>query len=348
MADLSKPVRIGIAGLGRLGQFHAENMATRAPSIELVHVVDSVEEVARSTGERLGVQWSVSYEALLRDPSIEAVVIVTPTPLHATMIEQAAAAGKHVFCEKPISFELEPAVQAIEAARSAGVKLQIGFHRRFDPDWASAASRIKAGELGTIYLFRTSLRDMCPPSIDYIKTSGGFFVDCTIHDFDCARWLVGEISEVTAFGAALADPAIAEVGDVDTALVTLRFENGALGVIDNSRAAGYGYECSTEVMGSRATARIGYHRRVNVEWLTPGAASVDHVSNFVERYPRAYLLELEDFAQSVRSDRRVAVSGEDGLAASVLAQAAERSFREGRSVRLRYQERDRGVRYELA
>jgi myo-inositol 2-dehydrogenase/D-chiro-inositol 1-dehydrogenase len=338
---------MGLAGLGRLGQFHAENLAGRAPSIELVQVVDPVEDVARSTGQRLEVAWSTAYEDLLNDPSLEAVVIAAPTPYHARMIEQAAAAGKHIFCEKPISFERGPTEQAIEAARAAGVKLQIGFHRRFDPDWAAATERIKAGELGEVYLFRTSLRDMRPPSIDYIKSSGGFFVDVTIHDFDTARWMVGEIDEVSAFGAALSDPAFAAIGDIDTALIVLRFASGALGVIDNSRAAGYGYECSTEVMGSRATARIGYHRRVNVQWLTPGAATVDYVSNFIERYPRAYVLELEEFAQAIRADRPVAVTGEDALAAFMVCQAAERSLREGRPVRLRHTAHTGSVIYEL-
>ena len=343
-----KRVRMGVAGLGRLGQFHAENVAGRAPSIELVRVVDAVEDVARATGQRLNVDWSTAYEDLLRDSTIEAVAIATPTPYHASMIEQAAAAGKHIFCEKPISYERESTERALEAARAAGVKLQIGFHRRFDPDWAAATRRVKAGELGEVYLFRTSLRDMRPPSIEYIKTSGGFFVDVTIHDFDTARWMVGEIDEVSAFGAALTDPAVAAIGDLDNAVVVVRFASGALGIIDNSRAAGYGYECSTEVLGSRATARIGYHRRVNVEWLTPGADTVDYVANFVERYPRAYLLEVEDFAEAVRADRPVAVSGEDGLAAFMLSQAAERSLREGGVVRLRHAERQGYVRYELA
>jgi inositol 2-dehydrogenase len=338
-------VRMGIAGLGRLGQFHAENMAGRAPSIDLVRVVDPIEDVARSTGQRLGVPWSTGYDDLLNDDSIAAVVIASPTPYHAPMIEQAAAAGKHIFCEKPISLEREPAERAIAAARTAGVKLQIGFHRRFDPDWAAATSRIKAGELGDVYLFRTSLRDMRPPSLDYVKTSGGFFLDVTVHDFDTARWMIGEIDEVSAFGAALSDPGFASVGDIDNAVVVLRFASGALGVIDNSRAAGYGYECSTEVMGSRATARIGYHRRVNVEWLTPGAASVDYVSNFIERYPRAYVLELEEFAAAVRDNRPVAVTGEDALAAFTLCQAATRSFRQAAPVTLRRTERDGHVVY---
>ena len=325
---------MGLAGLGRLGQFHAENMAGRAPSIELVRVVDPLEEVARSTGGRLGVAWSTAYEDLLNDSSIEAVVIASPTPYHAAMIEQAAAAEKQVFCEKPISLEREPTERAIAAAHKAGVKLQIGFHRRFDPDWVAATNRIKAGELGEVHLFRTSLRDMRPPSIEYIKGSGGFFLDVTVHDFDTARWMVGEINEVTAFGAALTDPAFAALGDIDNAVVVVRFANGALGVIDNSRAAGYGYECSTEVMGSRATARIGYHQRVNVEWLTPGAVTRDSVSNFIERYPRAYVAELESFAEAVRDDRPVAVGGEDGLAAFNLCKAAEQSFRERLTVRL--------------
>lgn len=348
MPSDTRRVRMGLAGLGRLGQFHAENMAGRVPSVELVRVVDPIEEVARSTGERLGVAWSIAYDDLLNDSSIEAVVIAAPTPHHAPMIEQAAAAGKQVFCEKPISLEREPTERAIAATRNAGVRLQIGFHRRFDPDWVAATSRIKAGELGDVYLFRTSLRDMRPPSIEYIKDSGGFFLDVTVHDFDTARWMVGEIDEVSAFGVALSDPAFAGVGDIDNAVVVVRFASGALGVIDNSRAAGYGYECSTEIMGSRATARIRYDRRVNVEWLTPGAASMDYVSNFVERYPRAYVAELEAFAEAVRDDRPVAVSGEDGLAAFTLSKAAERSFRDGRTVRLRHTDRDGYVNYEVA
>src|SRR5438128_9563317 len=299
MPSDTRRVRMGLAGLGRLGQFHAENMAGRVPSVELVRVVDPIEEIANSTGERLGVAWSIAYDDLLNDSSIAAVVIAATTPYHAPMIEQAAAAGKQVFCEHPVSHDPAPTEGAIAATRNAGVKLQIGFHRRFDPDWVAATSRIKAGDLGDVYLFRTSLRDMRPPSIDYIKTSGGFFLDVTVHDFDAARWMIGEIDEVSAFGAALSDPSFATVGDIDNAVVVLRFASGALGVIDNSRVAGYGYECSTEVMGSRATARIGYHRRLNVEWLTPGGATVDYVANFLERHPRAYLLELEDFAAAV-------------------------------------------------
>jgi inositol 2-dehydrogenase len=326
-------VRLGIAGLGRMGRLHAENAAADR-GIELVRVIDADEALARQLGEELGCDWSPAYEDLLADSRVDGVVVVTPTPLHVPMIEQAAAAGKHVLCEKPLAFEADEAARAVEAAKAAGVKLQVGFHRRFDPDWSAATARIKGGELGDVYLFRTSLRDMSPPSIEYIRNSGGFFVDVTIHDLDTARWMVGEIDEVAAFGAALSDPAFAEAGDLDNAIVTLRFASGALGVIDNSRVAGYGYECSTEVVGSKATVRIGNHRRLHTAWLTAGGLQVDWVSDFIERYPQAYRLELENFAVSIRDDVPPLVTGNDGVAALALAEACQRSFEEGRSVRL--------------
>jgi inositol 2-dehydrogenase len=345
---LRRRVGLGVAGLGRIGRLHAENLAGRMPSAELVHVADVDDGRARATGKRLGVKWSTAYEDLLHDHAVEAVVLATPTPLHAEMIELAAASGKHVFCEKPISLELGPTLRAIEAAREAGIKLHVGFQRRFDPDWAAATARIRAGELGEVYLFRTSLRDMRAPALDYIAASGGLFVDVTIHDLDTARWMVGEIEEVAAFGAALTGEAFAELGDVDNAVVALRFASGALGAIDNSRAAGYGYECSTEVVGSQATVRIGHHRRVHNQWLTPGGAAVDWVADFAERFPQAYRLGLEDFAASVKDDRPTSITGEDALAAFVLAKACDRSLREGQPVRLSWEEGEAGVLYELA
>jgi inositol 2-dehydrogenase len=327
--------RLGLAGLGRIGLLHATNLTGRVEAAELVRVVDADESLARVVGERLGVQWGTSYEELVGDDDLDGVVVATPTPLHVDMIERAAASGKHVFCEKPISLDLASSLSAVEAARDGGIALQVGLHRRFDPDWAAAAERIRAGDLGDVYLFRTTLRDKQPPALDYIRDSGGFFVDVTIHDLDTARWLVGEIEEVTAFGASLSDPMFAEVGDVDNAVVVLRFAGGALGVIDESRVAGYGYECSTEIVGSRATVRIGDHRRTHNVWLTPGSAAVDWVDDFTERFPDAYALELESFATAIVERRPPAVTGEDALAAFVLAQACERSFREGRPIQLR-------------
>lgn len=330
----SRQVNVGLVGLGRMGRFHAENLAGRIPQARLVRVVDAVEEVARETGERLGVGWSTRYEDLLADPEVEAVVIASPTPLHAGMAEAAAAAGKHIFCEKPVSPDPERTYRVISAAGEAGVLFQVGFHRRFDPDYRAARERIFSGEVGEVYLFRTSLRDMRPPGFDYIRGSGGFFADVTLHDFDTARWMIGEIDEVTAFGAALSDPGFDEVGDIDNAVVVLRFESGALGILDNSRVAGYGYECSSEIMGSRATLRIDNHRRVAVQTLTPNRVCQDYVSDFVERFADAYRLELEHFLAAVREEREPEVGGADDAAAVTLARAAERSYREGRTVRL--------------
>jgi myo-inositol 2-dehydrogenase/D-chiro-inositol 1-dehydrogenase len=341
-------VRLGVAGLGRIGLMHAQNVAGPVRTAELSRVVDSDEARARSAGEELGVEWSTDYSDLLADPAVDGVVIATPTEHHVRMVESAAEAGKHVFCEKPVALDLPSTLSALAAAKRARVAFQVGFHRRFDPDFAAAAARIESGELGDVYFFKTTLRDKQPPPMDYIAGSGGFFVDVTIHDLDAARWLVGEIEGVTAHGAAISDPGFAEIGDVDHAVVVLRFESGALGVIDESRVAGYGYECSTEVVGSRATVRIGHHRHVDNVWLTPGSAAVDWVEDFTERFARAYSLELEEFAAAIREQRTPAVSGEDGLAAFVLAQACDRSFREQRTIRLRHEERVGRVIYEAA
>jgi myo-inositol 2-dehydrogenase/D-chiro-inositol 1-dehydrogenase len=262
------------------------------------------------------------------------------------MVEAAAAAGKHVFCEKPVSLELERTYEVAEAVRSAGVKMQVGFHRRFDPDYRAAREKVSAGEIGEVYLFRTSLRDMRSPGFDYIKGSGGFFADVTLHDFDTARWMIGEIEEVTAFGAALSDPDFEEAGDIDNAVVTLRFASGTLGVIDNSRVAGYGYECSSEIMGSKATLRVDNHRRVAVQRLTPDHVCQDYVSDFVERFTDAYREEMEHFVRCVRGGGEPAVGGADAAAAFALSQAAERSYREGRTIRLRSETRDGAIFYE--
>jgi inositol 2-dehydrogenase len=344
---VDRRVKVGLVGLGRMGHFHASNLAGRIPLARLVRIVDADEELLRDSSELLGgVEWSTSYTDLLDDPEIEAVIVASPTPLHAEMAEAAAASGKHIFCEKPVSLDRQRTYRVIEAVRSAGVKMQVGFHRRFDPDYRAAWEKISAGDIGDVYLFRTSLRDMRSPSPAFLRGSGGFFADVTLHDFDAARWLVGEIEEVTAFGAVLSDPGFKEIGDIDNAVITLRFANGALGVIDNSRVAGYGYECSSEIVGSRGTLRIDNHRRVAVQTLTPDSVCQDYVSNFVERFANAYAAEMEYFLRAVREDREPEVDGVDDAAAFALAKAAERSYREGRTVRLVSDKRNGAVFYE--
>ena len=344
---MTRRVRVGLAGLGRMGRIHAANLSGRCPSAQLACVFDADADVARRAGEQFGVPWVKSYEDILADGAVDAVAIAAPTGTHAEFCVRAARAGKHIFCEKPISLDRQATVGTIDAVIGAGVMFQAGFHRRFDPDWAAAADRIQAGELGDVYLFRTSLRDMTPPDPEFLAGSGGFFVDVTIHDLDTARWLAGEIVEVTAHGTAVSDPRFAEIGDIDTAVVVLRFENGALGVIDNSRAAGYGYECSTEVMGRNATVRIDHPQYRHYEWRTPGWASHGLARDFEQRYPLAYAGELESFARCVRDGRPPRVTAYDALAAFDLAQAAGQSWRSGRTVAVEPRRTGAGVVYQM-
>ena len=340
-------VRIALAGLGRMGRIHAANLSGRCPSAELACVFDTDAGVARQAGERFDVPWTPVYDDILADGRVDAVAIAAPTAAHAELGVRAAQSGKHVFCEKPISLDRQVTVETIEAVSKAGVTFQVGFHRRFDPDWAEATARIRAGELGDVYLFRTSLRDMTPPKPEFLAHSGGFFTDVTIHDLDVARWMVGEVVQVSAYGTALSDPGFAEIGDIDTAVVVLRFENGALGVIDDSRAAGYGYECSTEVMGRQATVRIDHPQYRHYEWRTPGQAAHDLVRDFEQRYPLAYIEELECFARSVADGTPPRVTAHDALAAFDLAQAATASWRLGRPVRLDPVRTAAGVIYQV-
>jgi myo-inositol 2-dehydrogenase/D-chiro-inositol 1-dehydrogenase len=344
---MTRRVRIGLAGLGRMGRIHAANLSARCASAELACVSDADPDVARQVSEQLGVPWAESYEDILADETVDAVAIATPTQAHAELCVRASQAGKHVFCEKPISLDRRATVETIATVRAAGVTFQVGFHRRFDPDWVAAVDRMRAGELGEVYLFRTSLRDMTPPKVEFLAGSGGFFVDVTIHDLDTARWMVGEIVEVSAHGTAVSDPGFAEIGDIDTAVVVLRFENGALGVIDNSRAAGYGYECSTEVMGRNATVRIDHPQYRHYEWRTPGWAAHGLARDFEQRYPDAYAEELECFARSVRDGLPPRVTAYDALAAFDLARAADQSWRSGRTVRVEPQRTGTDVIYQV-
>ena len=322
-------VEVGLAGLGRIGRMHAVNLATRCGVARLGCVFDVLPEVAEKIGTALDVPWTTSFDELC-ERSAAVAAAAAPGP-HAELTQAAAAAGRPVLCEKPISLDRATTVATIEAVEAAGVPFQVGFHRRFDPDWVAAADRIHAGELGEVTFFRTSLRDMDPPNPAFLSGSGGFFADVTVHDLDVARWLVGEVVEVTAHGAA-ADPAFAQLGDIDTAVVVLRFEGGALGVIDNSRSARYGYECSTEVMGTQATVRVDQPALHGYEWRTPGQVTRDLPRDFEQRYPQAYVAEFDAFARCVLDGSEPRCTGRDALAAFDLAVAADESWRTGKTV----------------
>jgi len=333
---MAKRLNIGLLGAGRIGRVHAQNLAYHLPQARLVGVADVVKSAAEQVAGEYGAAAYDDPRRLLEDPSVEAVVICTSTDTHAALIEAAAQAGKHIFCEKPIALDLAAIDRALAAVKAAGVKLQIGFNRRFDANFQRVRQAVSNGEIGQPHLLRITSRDPQPPPISYIKVSGGIFLDMTIHDFDMARFLMGaEVEEIFAEGAVLVDPAIGEAGDVDTALITLRFANGALGTIDNSRRAVYGYDQRVEVFGSRGMIAVANE--------TPHRATLSDATGvhgplpeffFIERYAAAYIAEMRAFVESVLEDKTPPVTGEDGRIPVVMGYAAWKSLRERRPVAL--------------
>jgi len=334
---MTRVVPVGVIGAGRIGTLHAQHLAHRIPQARLLAVSDVIPEAAARCATRFAVpHMSIDYREILDNDDIEAVVICSSTDTHAQMIEEAAEAGKHVFCEKPIALDLAQIDLALAAARRAGVKLQIGFNRRFDPSFKRVREVVAEGGIGTPHILRITSRDPAPPPISYVRVSGGMFLDMTIHDFDMARYLIGsEVEEVYATGAVRVDPAIGEAGDIDTAVITLRFANGVLGTIDNSRQAVYGYDQRVEVFGSGGVVVAENdtpHRAVVAD--RTGVHSAPPLYFFIERYTEAYVAEMQAFINCVLDDTPPPVSGEDGRIPVVIGYAALKSLREGRPVRI--------------
>jgi myo-inositol 2-dehydrogenase/D-chiro-inositol 1-dehydrogenase len=333
---MAERLKIGVIGAGRIGRIHIDNIARFIPQAKFEGLADIMltaeqEAWARALGARIV---SKDPADLLKDPGIKAIVICSSTDTHADFIVAAAQAGKHIFCEKPIDLAADKAQAALDAVKKAGVKLQIGFNRRFDHNFARIREYTRAGEIGDVQLVKITSRDPAPPAIAYVKVSGGIFMDMMIHDFDMARFQAGsEIAEVYAAGAVLVDPEIGKAGDVDTAVVTLRFLNGAMGIIDNSRKAAYGYDQRVEVFGSKGSAQAENDRPNTVMLLTEkNVTSEKPLYFFLERYKQAFVDEMAAFADAILNDKPVAVTGEDGLANMRAALAAFKSLKENRPV----------------
>ncbi len=334
---MSEKIRVGIIGAGRIGRIHAANLASRIPFAEAAAISDVLLDSAQTAAQELGIPKAFAdHRKILDDKTIAAVAICSPTDTHAKLIEEASAAGKHIFCEKPVDLDLEVVRGAIAAADRAGVKLQIGFNRRYDPDFKRVRELVAAGKVGKTHIVRITSRDPEPPPASYSKVSGGIFLDMTIHDFDMARFLAGEeVVSVYAEGAALVDPEVAKMGDVDTAALTLRYASGAMCMIDNSRRAAYGYDQRVEVFGDKGRASAGNKAPEEAElWDAERRSSGKIHHFFLERYERAYVAEMEDFIAVVREDRKPRVTGDDGLKALILGLAAKKSLKEARPVRV--------------
>ncbi len=334
---MSEQIHFGIIGAGRIGRVHAETLAFRMPEAKILAVTDINCEAAKALAAHCGIP-KVAHTAdeILADPAIDAVLICSSTDTHAELIVKAAQAGKHIFCEKPIAFRLQKIDAALAAVKAAGVQLQIGFNRRFDANFARVRHAVASGEIGKPSMMHIISRDPAPPPISYVKVSGGIFMDMTIHDFDMARFLIGdEVEEIYTAAGVMVDPEIGKAGDLDTALILMRFRNGVIGTIDNSRKAVYGYDQRVEVLGSAGKIETGNCYPNQAVVSNAGTVHRDLPLNFfMERYTESFALELKSFTQAVLQGKPTPVTGIDGRIPVVMALAARKSYDEHRPVRL--------------
>lgn len=331
-----KKLKVGIIGAGRIGQVHAKSITYHIPQAEILAISDIYEDGAAKVANELGIPaYYKDYQKILENPDIDAVLICSSTDTHADIACEAAAAGKHIFCEKPVDLTVAKIKKVIEAVDKAGVKLQIGFNRRYDHNFAQIKKLEQDGKIGKLQTIKITSRDPEPPAIEYVKVSGGIFLDMTVHDFDMARFIGGEVEEVYANATVMVDPAIGEAGDVDTALVTLKFKNGAVGVIDNCRKASYGYDQRLEVFGSKGQATAGNDTPTNVLFIDEnGNVSDKPLYFFLERYMQSFTDEMTQFIDCVLNDKPTQTTVYDGLEALRLGLAAKKSVAEHRPVKL--------------
>jgi myo-inositol 2-dehydrogenase/D-chiro-inositol 1-dehydrogenase len=328
-----KKTTFGVVGAGRIGTIHADNLLAM-PDVRLKSVADPYLDPDEWSSR--GIAPTLDPDDIFGDSEVDAVLICSPTPTHAEFTEIAAKAGKHVFCEKPIALDPDRIRRTLEVVEKAGVKLQVGFNRRFDPTFARVRQAVVDGDVGDVHLVKVVARDPSPPPPEYVADSGGMFLDMTIHDFDMVRFLSGsEVEEVQAFGAVLVDPAIGEAGDIDTAVVTLKLENGALAVIENSRKAVFGYDQRLEVFGSEGGVEASNESPCQVKLRTAaGIRAENPLYFFLERYQRSFVVELEAFVASIRDDLEPPVGGRDGLVSVLIGLAAAQSMAENRPVKV--------------
>jgi myo-inositol 2-dehydrogenase/D-chiro-inositol 1-dehydrogenase len=329
-----KKIKVGLTGLGRIGKVHLKSLVHRLPEVEVLAVSDPVPET-KEVAATFGIPtFYDDFQDVVNHPGIDAVILCSPTPTHLEYIEIAAKAGKDIFCEKPLDMTVAK-IQAIdEIVRKHGVKLQVGFNRRFDADFAAVKNKVASGQIGDPHLLRLTSRDPAPPPIGYIKSSGGLFLDMTIHDFDMARFIVGsEVTEVYAQGAVLVDENIGKAGDIDTAIIQLKFENGAIGAIDNSRKSVYGYDQRVEIFGSGGMSlNANHYPDTSMRFDEAGRHGPPALHFFVERYAEAYFSEMKAFVEAVMTNKPVPVGSFDALMATKIAVAAQISVKENRPV----------------
>lgn len=332
-----KKINFGIIGLGRIGKVHVNTLIQGVPNANVVAIADTNLESVKELTDNYNIKVaSDNYLDVINHPEIEAVVICSPTNTHIQYIKEAAKAGKHIFCEKPIDLSLEAIKEALGVVEESGVKLMIGFNRRFDPNFQMVKQMVEEGKIGEPHILKITSRDPAPPPAEYSAVSGGMFMDMTIHDFDMARYIVGsEVVEIYTKAGVLVDPEIGKAGDVDTAIITLTFANGAIGVIDNSRKAVYGYDQRLEVFGSAGMVNVDNNYPENHRYYSvDGVHKSLPLNFFMERYTEAYANEMKAFCKALTDNSAIPVSGRDGLISVAIAVAAKKSFVENRLVKM--------------
>ena len=328
-------INFGIIGAGRIGKIHAENLLKNIQGARLKAITDPFIDENWVSNLNIPI-YGKDHRIMLDDPEINSILICSPSTLHASQIIECAQAGKNIFCEKPIALEPDLILAAIKEVEQTGVKLQIGFNRRFDPNFAAIKQKVIDGSIGIPHIIRIISRDPIPPPVEYVTSSGGLFLDMTIHDFDMVRFLSGsEITEVHAFGSVLINAEIGKAGDIDTAVISFKLENGALGQIENSRKAIYGYDQRVEVFGSKGVAMADNNLPTNMILLNEyGTIREKPLYFFLERYKDAFVNELQKFVDSIRKNETPPVSGNDGLAAILVALACKESLLKGESIKV--------------
>ncbi|MDD2447483.1 MAG: inositol 2-dehydrogenase [Tissierellia bacterium] len=334
---MNNKLKIGIIGAGRIGKLHAENIVNNFRDIEIKAIADIYTDKIEDWAKSIGIKNIYKdYHEIINDEEIDAILICSSTNTHSMIIIEAANAGKNIFCEKPIDFHINKIKEALKAVEEAGVKFQIGFNRRFDHNFKKVRQLVKSGKIGDCHIIKVTSRDPQPPPIEYVKVSGGIFVDMTIHDFDMVRYLTGsDVEEVYTNATVLVDPLIGETGDVDTAIISLKFKNGAIGVIDNSRRAAYGYDQRVEVFGSLGAVTVNNDTDTTAILHTKeGIVSEKPKYFFLERYKDSFISELREFFDAIINDTDTPVTGMDGLKPVLIGMAAKKSYEENRPVRI--------------
>src|SRR5215469_1950813 len=325
-------LRIGILGVGEMGRRHAENLRRQVPEAELVAIADVDQARARKVAAELEVPHAFGcFEAMLEHKDIQAVLIATPDKFHAQAIGVAATAGKDILCEKPLALSLEEGLSALKVVNDHGVRLQIGFMRRYDPAYSAAMKRIEAGEIGEPVMFKSLGRDKDVPPIEAYRANinGMLFYNNTIHDFDLARWLMrDEVIEVQAYTTVAIRPELAQFGDVVASTVNLKYAHGAIGNVESNVQAIYAYDVRTEVIGSKAAIFVGTLEKTPATFLSAAGGSQSLCDHFFSRFGDAYVAEMRDFVDNILHDRPPRITGEDGMRALEIAIAAEESHRQ--------------------